>query len=178
MQKITINITTDYYCTSKNEYPALTCLASYKANPCSYDYYFTSEKRVEGNEGQHFIWKKSLGPSGNSSFLIHQNAPWSLLAGREPPLPAQADSLPPSAPSHSLFPAQTEMALCLRSPRSAGAALGLPAMWSIFQYVLPVFCSYGEIHKPKQFKLKHLLLRNASKIITCPTSTLCSEMIS
>lgn len=24
----------------------------------SYDYYFTSEKRMEGNEGKHFVWKK------------------------------------------------------------------------------------------------------------------------
>lgn len=124
------------------------------------------------------IWEKKSWDS--FSFPIPQIAPCSLVAEgncththTHTPQPW----LPPSTLLPFPLPCSDRVFPCLHSPghRSSTRALcHVKYLPVCFACVL----QFWERHELKQFTLQHLLLRNASKIITCPTPTLCSEMIS
>lgn len=128
---------------------------------------------MKGNEGQYFAKKKILGHLG-----LFPNTPKCsvTLTGRQKPPQQLLPAFHPLPCSHPLFPTQIGITLCLCSNHHRSSTQALCHL----KHFAGCFACVSQLwsYTNKQFKLEHLLLRNASKIITCPTATLYREVIS
>lgn len=132
---------------------------------------------MEWSEGEHFVWERKKKVFGPGSFFFLNTPKSSIhLIGSQDASPQSPGTVPCSA-SHQLGVLRSHRTHSASAVLAAGRHSG-PCHLKYFPACFAWALRLWEIYELKQSKQEHLLLRNASKIITCPTSTLCSEMIS